>query len=46
MGLRAETLSRAFSKLKKLRLINAYESDVIQILNEPDMRQLANGKKT
>lgn len=46
MGLRAETLSRAFTKLKKMDFIDADEADVIQILNEPGMRQLANGKKT
>jgi len=44
MGLRVETLSRAFSTLKKMNLILANESDEIEILNEPALRQLANGK--
>ncbi len=43
MGLRPETLSRAFTKLKHLKMI-AYEcGDCIHILNEPALRQIANG---
>ncbi|VAV92708.1 hypothetical protein MNBD_ALPHA08-2226 [hydrothermal vent metagenome] len=44
MGLRAETLSRAFSKLKNMRLITYSDADEIHITNEPMLRQLANGK--
>ena len=44
MGLRVETLSRAFSKLKKMKYIHANDSDEVEIINEPAMRQLANGK--
>ncbi|HHI82373.1 MAG TPA: hypothetical protein ENJ99_04395 [Rhizobiales bacterium] len=44
MGLRVETLSRAFSKLKKMQLIDADETDEIFIRNEPALRQLANGR--
>ncbi len=44
MGLRAETLSRAFTKLKKLGLIACDQADLVHITNEPGLRQLANGK--
>ncbi len=44
MGLRIETLSRAFSKLKRERLIDYSEVDEVAILNEPALRQIANGR--
>jgi len=44
MGLRAETLSRAFAKLRKHQFIEYNNADEIHILNEPALRQLANGK--
>jgi len=44
MGLRVETLSRAFSKLRQMKLILSNDADEIEILNEPALRQLANGK--
>ncbi len=44
MGLRIETLSRAFSKLKKMQLIESCDGDEIHIINEPGLRQLANGR--
>jgi uncharacterized protein YjhX (UPF0386 family) len=44
MGLRIETLSRAFSKLKKMRLIESSDGDEVQIIDEPGLRQLANGR--
>jgi len=44
MGLRVETLSRAFSKLRKMKLIMSNETDEVEILNEAALRQLANGK--
>jgi len=44
MGLRVETLSRAFSKLRQMKLISSNDADEIKILNEPALRQLANGK--
>ncbi len=44
MGLRAETLSRAFTKLKKLGLIACDQTDLVHISNEPGLRQMANGK--
>ncbi len=43
MGLRPETLSRAFTKLKQRRMIACDGSDFIHILNEPGLRQIANG---
>lgn len=43
MGLRPETLSRAFAKLKQRKLISSDGVDQIQILNEPALRQIANG---
>ncbi len=43
MGLRVETLSRAFSKLKQLKMITANENDEVTIINEPALRMLANG---
>ncbi len=43
MGLRPETLSRAFTKLKRLKLIACEYGDHIHILNEPALRQIANG---
>ena len=46
MGLRPETLCRAFARLKQLRLIRLIRlegSDLAEILNEPELRQLANG---
>ncbi len=44
MGLRVETLSRAFSKLRKMQFIDSDDADEVHILNEPALRQLANGK--
>ncbi len=43
MGLRPETLSRAFTKLKRLKMIACECGDYIHILNEPALRQIANG---
>ena len=43
MGLRPETLSRAFTKLKRCKMIACNGSDYIHILNEPALRQIANG---
>lgn len=43
MGLRPETLSRAFTKLKQLKMIACECGDNIHILNEPALRQIANG---
>ncbi len=43
MGLRPETLSRAFTKLKQLKMIACECGDCIHILNEPALRQIANG---
>jgi len=43
MGLRPETLSRAFTKLKHRKMIACDGSDYIHILNEPALRQIANG---
>jgi len=43
MGLRPETLSRAFTKLKQLKMIACECGDYIHILNEPALRQIANG---
>ncbi len=43
MGLRPETLSRAFTKLKQLKMIACECGDFIHILNEPALRQIANG---
>jgi CRP/FNR family transcriptional regulator, anaerobic regulatory protein len=43
MGLRPETLSRAFTKLKQLKMIACERGDYIHILNEPALRQIANG---
>ena len=43
MGLRPETLSRAFAKLKQNKLIAFDDIDHIRILNEPVLRQIANG---
>ncbi len=43
MGLRPETLSRAFTKLKRRNMIACNGGDFIHILNEPALRQIANG---
>lgn len=43
MGLRAETLSRAFAQLTQLTLIDVRDANYVQIMNEPTLRQIANG---
>jgi CRP/FNR family transcriptional regulator len=43
LGLRVETLSRGFTKLKQLKLIADEDVENVHILNEPVLRQLANG---
>ncbi len=43
MGLRPETLSRAFTKLIQRKLIAYDDRNHIHILNEPLLRQIANG---
>lgn len=43
MGLRPETLSRAFTKLRHRKVIACDGGDFIHILNEPHLRQIANG---
>ncbi len=43
MGLRAETLSRTFSQLKQLGLIDVRSASRVRIINEPVLRQIANG---
>lgn len=43
MGLRPETLSRAFATLKKHKLIDCDGSDQIEILDEKSLRQIASG---
>ena len=43
MGLRPETLSRAFAKLKQRKIIASDGISHIQILDEPALRQIANG---
>lgn len=43
MGLRAETLSRAFAQLTQSALIDVREANFVRILNEATLRQIANG---
>ncbi len=44
MGLRPETLSRAFARLRELQLITCDDNDRVHILNEQTLRHIANGE--
>ena len=44
LGLKLETVSRAFSKLRQMRLIALGSADVVAILNRKRLREVASGR--